>query len=46
MTGNGDTTVYAVACLYGDVDPARIVQANPGLSLGSILTIGQRINIP
>lgn len=39
-------TVYGVACVYGDVDPAAIVQANTGLSLGSALTVGQQINIP
>ena len=39
-------TVYGVACVYGDVDPAAIVQANPGLSLTSTLTVGQQINIP
>lgn len=39
-------TMYGVACAYGDVDPAAIVQANPGLSLDSVLTIGQQINIP
>ncbi len=39
-------TVYGVACAYGDVDPAAIVQANPGLSLASVLTVGQKINIP
>ncbi|MFL7870110.1 MAG: LysM peptidoglycan-binding domain-containing protein [Anaerolineales bacterium] len=39
-------TVYGVACVYGDVDPAAIVQANSGLSLASVLTVGQKINIP
>ena len=39
-------TVYGVACAYGDVDPAAIVQANPGLSLASALTVGQTISIP
>jgi hypothetical protein len=39
-------TVYGVACAYGDVDPAAIVQANPGLSLNSPLTVGQQISIP
>lgn len=39
-------TVYGVACAYGDVDPAAIVQANSGLSLGSTLTVGQQISIP
>ena len=39
-------TVYGVACAYGDVDPAAIVQANSGLSLSSTLTVGQQISIP
>ena len=39
-------TVSAVACAYGDVDPAAIVQSNPGLSLNSPLTVGQQIKIP
>jgi LysM repeat protein len=39
-------TVYGIACAYGDVDPAAIVQANSGLSLASALTVGQKINIP
>jgi len=46
VTGVADTNVYGVACKFGDVDPARIVAANPGLSLASVLTIGQKINIP
>jgi len=39
-------TVNGVACVYGDVDPAAIIQANPNLSLGSALTVGQQISIP
>ena len=39
-------TLYGVACEYGDVDPAAIVQVNPGLSLASTLTVGQSISIP
>jgi len=39
-------TVSGVACVYGDVHPNDILQANPGLSLGSPLTVGQQINIP
>lgn len=46
VTGNADTTIYGVACKYGNVDPAAIVQANAGLSLASKLTIGQKITIP
>jgi LysM repeat protein len=45
VTGNNDTNLYGVACIFGDIDPARIAQAN-NLSLGSVLTIGQKINIP
>ena len=43
---NADMTVYGVACAYGDVDPVDIINSNTGLSLGSALTIGQRIIIP
>jgi hypothetical protein len=39
-------TVNGVACVYGDVDPAAIVQANPGTSLGTPLTVGQQLSIP
>jgi LysM repeat protein len=46
VTGYQDTNIYGVACKFGDVDPARIVQANPGLSLGSVLPVGKPINIP
>jgi len=42
---SSDETFYSIACLFGDVDPASIAQAN-GLSLGSLLTIGQAIKIP
>jgi LysM repeat protein len=37
-------TVYSIACLFGDVDPARILEAN-NLS-GTSLTVGQALNIP
>jgi LysM repeat protein len=40
-----DTTIYGVACYYGDVQPQSIASAN-GLSLSSALTIGQRLTIP
>lgn len=39
-------TVAGIACAYGDVDPASIVQANSGLTLTSTLTVGQQINVP
>jgi len=38
-------TIYAVACYYGDVDPAAIANAN-GISLGSTLSTGQQLSIP
>ena len=42
---SSDETFYSIACLFGDVEPSHIAQAN-GLSLGSLLTIGQAIKIP
>ena len=42
---SSNETFYSVACLFGDVDPAQIAQAN-GLSLGSVLNLGQAIKIP
>ena len=38
-------TVHGVACLFGDVDPAAIAQAN-GISVGAALTSGQTLSIP
>jgi hypothetical protein len=38
-------TVYAVACYYGDVDPAAIANEN-GISLGANLNPGQQLTIP
>ncbi len=38
-------TLYAVACIYGDVNPAAIAQAN-NLQLSAALTVGQKLNIP
>lgn len=38
-------TVYSVACVFGDVDPAAIAQAN-GISVGTALTSGQTLSIP
>src|SRR5687768_642657 len=40
----GDT-VYGVACVFGDVDPAAIAAAN-NISVSSSLTSGQQLNIP
>jgi LysM repeat protein len=39
------TTLYAVACYYGDVRPEDIASAN-SLSLSTTLTIGQQLSIP
>ena len=38
-------SIYAVACHYGDVDPAAIAQAN-NLQLTAKLTVGQQLTIP
>ncbi len=38
-------TLYDVACVYGDVDPAAIAQAN-NLQLSATLTVGQKLSIP
>lgn len=40
-----DETVYSVACLFGDVDPGAIAQAN-NISASAALTSGQQLNIP
>jgi LysM repeat protein len=45
VTGNNDTTLFGVACYYGDIDPATIAQAN-NLPLNSTLTVGQQLTIP
>ncbi|MFZ1040689.1 MAG: LysM domain-containing protein [Anaerolineales bacterium] len=45
VSGNNDTTLYGVACYYGDIDPATIAQAN-NLPLSATLTIGQQLTIP
>lgn len=42
---SSDETFYSIACLYGDVDPSQIAQAN-GITLGTLLKAGQVINIP
>ena len=42
---SSNETVHSVACVFGDVDPAAIAQAN-GLSTSSALTIGQQLSIP
>lgn len=38
-------TIYGVACYYGDIDPARIAQAN-NLPISASLSAGQRLSIP
>lgn len=38
-------TIYGIACLYGDVYPSAIEQAN-NLSAGAALTAGQQLSIP
>ncbi|HUH98632.1 MAG TPA: LysM peptidoglycan-binding domain-containing protein [Anaerolineales bacterium] len=45
VTGNGDTTLYGVACYYGDLFPDAIAQAN-NLPLSTVLTAGQQLTIP
>ena len=45
VTGNNDTTLYAVACYYGDVYPESIASAN-NLALSTALTVGQQLTIP
>jgi LysM repeat protein len=40
-----DETVYGVACLFGDVDPAAIAQAN-NISVDAALTAGKQLSIP
>lgn len=42
---SSNETVHSVACVFGDVDPAAIAQAN-GLSTSSALTSGQQLSIP
>jgi len=38
-------TVYGVACTFGDIDPARIAQAN-NISVDAALSAGQTLSIP
>lgn len=44
-TVSAGETIYSIACLYGDVDPNAIAQAN-GLSAPYALTAGQTLYIP
>ncbi len=45
VSGNNDTTIYGVACYYGDIFPETIAAAN-NLPLSTTLTIGQQLTIP
>jgi len=42
---SSDTTIYGVACYYGDVLPQDIASGN-ALSLSSSLVVGQQLTIP
>jgi LysM repeat protein len=42
---SADTTIYGVACYYGNVYPQAIANAN-NLSLSATLTVGQHLTIP
>ena len=42
---SSDETVYGVACLFGDVDPSAIAQAN-NISADAALTTGKQLSIP
>lgn len=44
-TASAGDTVYSIACLFGDVDPAVIAQAN-NISPSTALTSGQSLSIP
>ena len=44
VAGSGES-VYSVACAFGDIDPARIAQAN-NISVGASLSAGQTLSIP
>jgi len=44
-TVSSGETVYGVACVFGDVDPSAIAQAN-GISVSTTLTTGQQLSIP
>jgi len=46
VTGNADSTVYGVACKFGDLEPSAIVSTNSGITLNSTLNVGQNLNIP
>jgi len=43
--GSASETIYGIACLFGDVDPSAIAQAN-NISPSAALTSGQQLSIP
>jgi LysM repeat protein len=45
VSGTNDTSIYGVACYYGDIFPEAVAAAN-NLSLSTTLTIGQQLRIP
>jgi LysM repeat protein len=45
FTASSGDTLYGIACLFGDVDPAAIASAN-NISVGATLTSGQQLSIP
>ncbi|HEX9387536.1 MAG TPA: LysM peptidoglycan-binding domain-containing protein [Anaerolineales bacterium] len=42
---SSDETIYGIACLFGDVDPAAIATAN-NISADAALTAGKQLSIP
>ncbi|MEW6400748.1 MAG: ABC transporter permease subunit [Chloroflexota bacterium] len=45
VVARGNETLYSIACLFGDVDPAAIAEAND-IPLESRLSVGQQLSIP
>lgn len=45
VDGSSDSTIYAVACKYGDIYPEAIASAN-NLAISTTLSIGQKLSIP
>jgi LysM repeat protein len=42
---SSNETFYSIACLFGDVRPEAIAQAN-GMSVDAALPVGKTLNIP
>ncbi len=42
---SSDTTIYGVACYYGDITPQAIATAN-SLPVSAVLTVSQKLTIP